>query len=286
MATQSFQRQLQQTNAPFNATITTGFLYEASNKFYIPFTFDNFSAPDLTVTVNAVAGATKLVAVTPGALDEIRVGDVVNSLSSGTLTTKATFTRSCYCPRGQSYVIYPHTFTSSTLTVQAGDVVTSATANVVPSSTVVDKIDYATRRIFLSNPIGTAGDVTDTLTFAPPIRVTAVRLSTAATNPNEIDIDSTVGTGANGVIATIKNGAREAVSHIFRVEPLNSTASGKAEYSVGVAMMTGKEVKGSANGLNNIDATTVGYVNLGVASFDGDVFLTNARLPRPTSVTP
>ena len=163
MATQSFQRQLQQTNAPFNGSITTGFLFEDDNKFYIPFTFDNFTAPNMEVTVNAVAGATKLVATTPGALDNIRVGDIVNSLSSGTVTAKATFTRSCYCPRGQSYVIYPHTFTSSTLNVQAGDVVTSATANVVPSSTVVDKIDYSTRRIFLSNPIGTAGDVTDTV---------------------------------------------------------------------------------------------------------------------------
>lgn len=285
MATQTFQRQLQQIIAAYAGEVTTGFLYEAGNKFYIPFTYDNFSTPDLSPVVNCTTGQSRLNATVAGSLDTVRVGDIVSALSgSGALTAKATIDRDCYAPKGQKYVVYPSTFTAGTLGVKAGDAVTGATASVIPSNTVVDKIDYDTFRIFLNNAIGSAGDVVDTLTFAPPARVTAVRTSTATSNANQVDIDTTIATGASGVTATIKNGAKEAVSHVLRIEPLDNTTGSKVGYTVSVSVLNGDDVKGSANGLNNIDVETLTYTTVGTYNFDGDAFLVKARLPRPTTV--
>lgn len=285
MAVQTFQRQLQQILASYAGTVTTGFLYEAGNKFYIPITYDNFTTPDLTPSVNATVGQSKLVASTAGAFDNVRIGDIVESLSGGgALTALTTVTHSCYAPEGQMYVVYPSDLTSVTLNVQAGDAVTSLTADVVPASTVVDKIDYNTRRIFLSNAVGVAGDVIDDLTFAAPARVTSVRPSTSATNANEIDIDTTVSTGGSGLTATIVNGAREAVSHVVRLEPISNTTGSKVTYTASVSVLTGTEVKGAANGLNNINVENLNYTTVGSYSFDGDSFLINARLPRPASI--
>lgn len=284
MATQTFQRQLAQIITAYAGDIDTGYIHEADNKFYIPFTFNNFTSPDLTPTVNATTSQSKLTATVAGGFDNVRVGDILVSLSgAGAITAKATFDRTCYCPRGLNYVVYPHTFTSSTLNVQAGDAVTSATTNVLPAGVFVDKIDYATRRIFLTDVVGTAGDAVDALTFAPPVRVTAVRTSTALANANQIDIDSTISTGGTGLTATISNGAREAVSHVLRVEPLSNTTGSKATYTVSVSTLTGLGVIGSANGLNNIDVTTLSYSTAGTYSFDADEFLVKARLPRPTT---
>lgn len=285
MATQTFQRQLQQIIAAYAGTVETGYIYEAGNKFYIPFLYTGFSTPDLTPTVNATATQTRLNAATPGAFDNIRVGDIVSGLSgAGALTAKATVVRNCYGAKTTDYVVYPSNLTPATLGVSAGDAVTSATTNVVAANTIVEKIDYATFRIFLSNPIGSAGDVVDALTFTPPVRVTAVRKSTATSNANQIDIDTTVATGGSGLTATIKNGAKEAVSHVIRIEPLNSTTNSKVNYSVGVSILNGENVRGSANGLNNVDVEALAYINVGSYSFDADEFLVKARLPRPTTV--
>lgn len=285
MATQTFQRQLQQIITAYAGDIDTGYIHEEANKFYIPFTFNNFTSPDLTPTVNATTSQTKLTAATAGGFDNVRVGDVLVSLSgSGALTTKATFDRTCYCPRGQKYVVYPHTFTSETLNVQAGDAVTSATTNVLGAGITVDKIDYASRRIFLSAAVGTAGDAVDVLTFAPPVRVTAVRTSTALTNANQIDIDSTIATGGSGLTATIQNGAKEAVSHVVRIEPINNSTGSKVTYTVSVSILSGTDVIGAPNGLNNINVTTLAYSTVGTYNFDADEFLVKARLPRPATV--
>lgn len=285
MATQNFQRRLEQILSGYAGKVAPGFIHETGNVFYIPFTYDDFVAPDITADINCVTSQTKLTAVTAGGFDNIREGDVLSSLGgSAVFAAKATIDRSCYAPKGQYYVVYPSTFNSGTLGVKAGDAVTSATANVVPSNTVVDKIDYSTNRIYLDKVIGAAGDVIDVLTFTPPVRVTAVRKSTATANANQVDIDSTITTGANGVVATFKNGAREAVSHVLRLEPLNNTTGSKVSYALSVAILDGSDVKGSANGLNNVDVTALSYTALQGYSFDGDNFLIAARLPRPTSV--
>jgi hypothetical protein len=284
MAIQSFQRPLVTQASIFDATVTPGFITEDNaDKFYLPIMYDNFTIPNLTPVVNTTTGQARLNAVTAGDFDNVRVGDIVSSLSAGALTAKATIDRSCYAVKGQFYVVYPVTFTSSTLGVKVGDAVTGATANVIPANTVVDKIDYATRRIFLSNAVGTAGDIIDVLTFTPPVRVTAVRPSTATTNANQIDIDSTIATGANGATATIKGGAREAISHVLRIEPVDTTVGSRVAYQISVSILAGTAVVGSASGNSDIDFTTLAYVTVGTYNFDADVFLLAARLPRPVS---
>jgi hypothetical protein len=284
MATQSFLRQLSVVNATLAADIDLGFLSEGSNRYYLPFTFNNFTSPSIVVSTTSVTSQSKLTATTAAGFDGIRVGDVVSGLSgSGAFTAPATIDRTCFCPKGLNYVVYPDTFTSSTLGLYAGDPITSATNNVIASNTVIDKIDYATRRIFLSANVGSAGNVIDVLTVAPRVRVTAVRLSTATLNPNEVDLNTTVSTGGTALNATFVNGAREAVHSVLRFEPISNTTGARVQYTVSVATPDGLGVKGSPEGLNGLDVATLAYTPVGTYTFDADTFMINARLPRPTS---
>jgi hypothetical protein len=129
--------------------------------------------------------------------------------------------------------------------------------------------------------VGTAGTGAQDIIFTPPVRVTAVRDSKATANANQVDISVAVSTGsATAKDVVFAGGAREAVSHVIRLEPLNNTTGSKANYAVGVAVLDGKEVKGAANGLNNIDVTALTYTSVGTYNFDADSFLSLARNPR------
>lgn len=279
MATQTIKRALQTVTADFAGIITPGFVTEVADKFYLPIGFDDFVAPNQVITTtNAVSAATKLVNTAVGKFNDVRVGDQVVSLSAGTLTAKADITRTCNTFTGLKKVVYASTFTSSTIGVKAGDPVTGTG---IPANTVVDRIDYAQRTIYLDKNATADGSVV--LTFSPPVRVTAVRKSTATANANEIDIDSTVATAGTSVSVTIKPGAREAVTAVLRIEPVSNTTGARANYNVSVSVLDGLEVKGSDSGFNGLDFTTLNYINLGSYGFDADAFLVTARIPRPTA---
>jgi hypothetical protein len=274
----AFQRKLQSVVSEFDGVISAGYVAEAAGKFYLPLTFDDFSAPDISVSgVTLSNGATKLVG-SAGAFDNIRVGDIVASTSTGGITAKSAVTRTVYTVKGQKYVVYADTFNSSTIGVKAGDAVSG---DGVAANSVVDRIDYDTRRIFLDKNL-TASAVAD-LDFTPPTRVTAVRKSTATVNPNEVDIDSTVSSAGASSTVVFNNGAKEAVFAVLRLEPVDNETGSKLLINAAVAYLDGKLVQGSANGLNGIDVTALTYIGLTSLSVDGDLFITNARVPSPTT---
>lgn len=277
MATQTLKRQLEQIVATYSGTISLRPPVEITNKFYIPLLFDDFAAPDLTITgVAGTTGAATKLTAGAGKFDNVRVGDIIKAVGTGTITAPSTFTRTCNLFQGLPYIVYAHTFNSSTLGVKVGDVVTSTSAG---SGAVVDRIDYVNRRIFLTaNSTATASE---TVTFAPPTRVTAVRTSTATSNPNEIDIDGSVTATVSGN-ATIQIGARDAISAVLRVEPVDNTTGARASYAVGVALLDGKSVIGDASGINGLTLETLSYSSVGSFNYDADGFLVNARLPKPT----
>lgn len=282
MATVSFQRPLAVSTAATTADLDTGFIIEDTSKYYLPLTFNNFAAPNIVSTgITAVTGETKISCVAPltgvaGQLDNIRVGDiVVSGTGAFALTAKSTFTRTCSTFQGMPFIIYAHTFTSSTLNVKAGDAITGTG---IPASTFVDKIDYATRRIFLTaNATATGSDV---MTFQPPVRVTAVRKSTATAFPNEIDIDSTIGTGATGVSVTFQVGLTEAAHNILKIEPISNTTGSRVSFSVSVSPTLPETLVPGNSGISDSSVTTLNYITVGTFGVDADAFFTKARLPQ------
>lgn len=283
MASISFKRQLQTILSTYNATIVSGVVKETAGKFYLPFSFDTFSAPDITVEgVTVTSGATKLVGP-DGAFDDIRVGDEVGAPSTGSLTAKSDITvDECFTFNGLPFVMYPSTVNLATAGVKAGDAVAGGG---IPVSTKVDKIDYDNRTIYLTNACTESAIQSgeDILTFTPPIRVTAVRTSEATSNANEVDIDTTVATTGAAADVDFTPGANEAVAMVLRVEPLSNSTGGRLNATVGVAYIDGTLIRGSATGYSNLDFTALNYITLGTMGIDGDDFLVKARVPRPTS---
>lgn len=280
MATQVIKRPKLNTGIDYTFTLSAGWLTEQNNLFYLPLTFDNFSAPNLTKeATDGASAANTITAGTAGDFDDLRPGDEITASSVGTFTTPSTFTRDCVVVGNSKMVIYPNTFTASNLNVHAGDAV-SGTG--IGASAKVDKIDYSRRIIYLDVD-NTADGAGITLTFAPPVRITAVRLSTATSNANQIDINTTIDDAIVDGDLTIKNGAREAVYAVLRTQDVDNTTGSRANTNIGVAYLDGKEVKGSASGLNGIDVTALNYVAVGTIGFDADAFLTNARVPKVNS---
>lgn len=280
MANISIKRQLQSITADFNGTVETGFLYESAGKFYLPLTLDDFSAPDITLT--AVAGAlnaTKLTSAVVGKFDNIREGDIVTSTSVGALTPPADTVRNCYTVKDLKYIVYADTFNASNLNVQAGDAVTGTG---IGTNAVVDKIDYPTRRIFLS-VASTASAAVD-VTFEHPVRVTAVRTSKATANANQVDIDGTVSTAIVNSSVVFTPGAREAVMGVLQLQPVSNSTGSRLSYNAFISILDGTKVIGAANGLNNIDVASLNYVSIGTFGIELDRFLLTARVPSPTSV--
>jgi hypothetical protein len=276
----SVKRKLQITEATFNYNLAEGMIVEeATDFYYIPLAVSSFAPDDLSITnVDSVTSNTKLTSLVSGKFDKVRVGDVIKTLSAGVVAAKATFNRDCFVPTGLKYVIYPSTYDNTTLAVQSGDAVTGTG---IPASTHVVSIDYTNRRIILNNAATATG--INTLVFAPPIRVTAVRPSTATGFANEIDIDSTVTTGASGATLTVGIGAKQAVFQVIRLTPVGSSTDGKLSVTVSASILDGKEVKGSIAGLNGIDFSDLSYFTVGTYAFDLDAFLETARLTRPLS---
>lgn len=279
MATSVFKRLLASSSVPYTATLAANMITEINGNFYIPISFDDFDSDLITVNqVNGAANAFTLSTNVVGAFDNIRVGDFIDTVSSGSLADPATITRSCFTAKGLKYIIYPDTYTPSTLSVRAGDQVTGTN---IPDNTFVDKIDYNTRQIFITN--AATDSSVETLTFAPKIRVIAVRKSTANSGANQIDLNTTVQTAINNATVTIKGGANEAVCLVLKLKPVNTDTT-KSRFRVEVSYQSGYDVRGSASGYNDLDFANLSYVLAADINFDADTFLLNARVSRPTSL--
>jgi hypothetical protein len=261
-----------------------GFLTEDSTNEYLPITITQFSIPTFTIpNVPLVLSATTLTGVS-GAFDNVRVGDIIQSVSTGAITAKSLVARTgFFLPSGSKFVVYPESYNSSTLGVKAGDAVTvTASGTGIPVNSVVTRIDHASRTIYINNAITGASKIAD-LDFTPPTRVTAVRTSTATLNPNQIDFDSAVGTANASSTLTILPGAREAVFAALRLTPVSNSSAGQLNVNVAFATLPGSGVVGSANGLNNIDPTVLSYSTVGTIPVQLSKFLLDARVPAPTT---
>jgi hypothetical protein len=248
---------------------------------YFPITIEAAQA-DITASVIPVATQSRLNAVVAGAFDKVRVGDFLDSVATGSLTAKAAVTVSdAYLASGLKEISYDETFNSANLGVKSGDVITVAAAGTgIPSNTIVTKIDYANRKIYVDKVL-TETKIANVTVPAPRIRVTAVRKSTAVTNANQIDFDSTVATTGVAGDVTIAGGAVDAVFTVFRFTPIDSTVDAKATLSISSARLDGTQVVGSTEGFNGLDYTALNYNNNGQYQTDLDTFRTLAGVAAP-----
>jgi hypothetical protein len=274
MSTVTFKRALQTLTSTYTASVITGIITETAGKFYLPISLDSFDAPDISIDGCTLTSTQTKISGTTGAFDNVRVGDVVTSTSTGTLTAKSTVTiNACYVVKLLSYIIYPDTADISG--IKAGDAVTGTG---IGADCLVDKIDTVNRIIYLTVANTAAG--ANNITFTPPVRVTAVRKSTATANANQIDIDTTVATTGAASTVVITPGAGEAVIAVLKIEPLSNTTGGKLNINIAVSYGDGADVKGSTTGYSDLTFSTLSYSSLSTFGIDADTFLVDARLPR------
>lgn len=281
MSNISIIRPLQTTTASFVGDIGAGSVVEIGDANYVPLFFENFNPPDISITNITLTANATTISGTVGKFDNVRPGDIVSTTSVGAFDAKpAVAVNNVYTVSGKNFVIYPETYTSTNLGVQAGDAILGTG---IPASTFVERIDHSTRQIFITNACTASGVQTD-IEVQPPIRVTAVRTSSAGTNANQIDIDSTVSVGGTDATLTITPGASLAVFAVLRFVPIDNTINSIARLDIGVSYISGNSVVGSADGLHGLEFTTLPYSGAGSFQFDADTFLTAARLPRPANV--
>lgn len=248
---------------------------------YIPITIALAQA-DITASVIPIATQSKLKAEVAGAFDNVRVGDFITAVATGSLTAKSNVSvTNAYLASGLKEITYDETYNSTNLGVKSGDAITVASAGTgIPANTIVTKIDYTNRKIYVDKAL------TETklanLTITPKIRVTAVRKSTATANANEIDFDSTVATTGVAGNVTIKGGAVDGVFTVIRVTPVDSLTNAKATLSIASATLNGSEVKGSTEGFNGLVYDTLTYSNIGQYQTDLDTYRTLAGVAAPT----
>ncbi|MGL5923679.1 hypothetical protein [Chroococcidiopsis sp.] len=260
--------------------VSMGVPTASGSDYYVPMVVnDSAAVPIGSPNAIAVGGQSKLKASTAGAFDTVRVGDVVSELSTGSLTVKPSVVlQDCYLASGTKIISYPDSPTSRILDIRAGDAVLASAD--VDADTVVDRIDYAARTIYLSKPLLAGTPAIKNVTIKPVVRVTAVRLSTATADANEIDIDTTVATGAAQTAVTIVSGVREAVMGILRIQPLSNTTGSRLTVGVGVATPSGKLLIADVTGGSGLNPATQNYVSIGTFGIDADTWLTDIRVPR------
>jgi hypothetical protein len=248
---------------------------------YIPITIALAQA-DITASVIPIATQSKLKAEVAGAFDGVRVGDFITAVATGSLTAKSNVTvADAYLASGLKEITFDETYDNTNLGVKSGDAITVASAGTgIPSNTIVTKVDYVNRKIYVDKAL-TESKVAD-LTITPKIRVTAVRKSTATSNPNEIDFDSTVATTGVAGNVTIKGGAVDGVFTVLRVTPVDSLTNAKAVISIASASLSGADVKGSTEGFNGLVYDTLTYSNIGRYETDLDTYRTLAGVAAPT----
>ena len=248
---------------------------------YIPITIALAQA-DITASVIPIATESKLRAVVAGAFDNVRVGDFITAVATGSLTAKSNVAvNNVYLASGLKEITYDENYNSTNLGVKSGDAITVASAGTgIPANTIVTKVDYVARKIYINNAL-TESKVAS-VSVTPKIRVTAVRKSTATANANEIDFDSTVATTGVAGDVTIKGGAVDGVYTVIRVQPLDNALNAKAVVSIACATLDGSEVKGSTEGFNGLVYDTLTYSNIGQYQTDLDSYRTKAGVAAPT----
>jgi hypothetical protein len=277
MSTVTFKRALQTLTSTYTASVIAGIISETAGKIYLPLSFDSFDAPDISIDGCTLTSTQTKISGAAGAFDNVRVGDIVTSTSTGTLTAKSAVTiNTCYVAKLLPYIIYPDTADISG--IKAGDAVTGTG---IGADCLVDKIDTVSRIIYLTVANTAAG--ANNITFTPPVRVTAVRPSTALSNANQIDIDTTIATSGAASTIVITPGAGEAIFAVLRVEPLSNSTGGRLNVALSVYYGDGADVKGSTTGYSELTFSTLSYSSLSTFGIDADTFLVDARLPRPTS---
>jgi hypothetical protein len=248
---------------------------------YIPITIALAQA-DITASVIPIATESKLRAVVAGAFDNVRVGDFITAVATGSLTAKSNVAvNNVYLASGLKEITYDENYNSTNLGVKSGDAITVASAGTgIPANTIVTKIDYVARKIYIDKAL-TESKVAS-VSVTPKIRVTAVRKSTATANANEIDFDSTVATTGVAGNVTIKGGAVDGVFTILKVTPVDSLTSAKAVITIDTVSLNGSEVKGSVEGFNGLVYDTLTYNNIGRYETDLDTYRTLAGVAAPT----
>jgi len=250
---------------------------------YIPITIALAQA-DITASVIPIATQSKLKAEVAGAFDGVRVGDFITAVATGSLTAKSNVTvADAYLASGLKEITFDETYNSTNLGVKSGDAITVASAGTgIPASTIVTKIDYVARKIYVDKTL-TESKIAD-LTITPKIRVTAVRKSTATSNPNEVDFDSTVATTGVAGNVTIKGGAIDGVFTVLKVTPVDSLTTAKAVITIDTTALNGSQVKGSTEGFNGLVYDSLTYNNIGRYETDLDTYRTLAGVAAPTGV--
>lgn len=277
MATSLLKRALGLTTEDLSITVNYGRVQELGDAFYLPITIDGLSIPDISVTnCSGTTGQAVLTTLTAGGFDKLRVGDVVKTFSgTGDVGSSTSTIADTMVPQGLNYIVYPHTLNSGTLPCKAGDAV-SGTG--IASGATIDKIDYASRTIFLTANNTASGSVTVTIT--KPARIIEVRKSTEATNPNQVTLDRNLVGAASTETVVFGAGISEAVFAVLKINPLDNTSSSRLSLALGINYPSGLEVKGTNSGLGAVAYNTLGYTGLEGLSVDVDSFLTDARIPR------
>ena len=279
----AFKRNLLNTQTDASGNLGTNPASVIGDNQYVPITLA------LTQTQRSITGCTltntqsKIVG-TSGAFDKVRVGDFLTSVSTGSLTAKSAVTiTSAYILSGLKEIVFPETYDSSTLGAKAGDAITVASSGTgIPANTVITKIDYANRKIYLNNACTESG--VKNLTVTPKIRVTAVRKSTAVSNANEIDFDSTCASSGSNSTLVVDGGATDGVVTVLKITPVDSTTNGNGSIAISAATLDGSLVLGTPAGLNNLgDLSLLNYAALGAYTTNFDKFLVTAGVDSPTS---
>jgi hypothetical protein len=262
-------------------TLSTNPVQVIGDAQYVPVTIDLAQA-DITASVIPIATQSKLKAEVAGAFDNVRVGDFITAVATGSLTAKSNVSvTNAYLASGLKEITYDETYNSTNLGVKSGDAITVAAAGTgIPSNTIVTKIDYAARKIYVDKAL--TETKLATLSITPKIRVTAVRKSTATANANEVDFDSTVATTGVAGNVTIKGGAIDGVFTVLRLLPLDNEVNSKAALSISTATLDGSQVKGSTEGYNGLAYDTLNYSNIGQYQTDLDSYRTKAGVAAPT----
>ena len=277
MATAIVKRPLQVTEENTTVNLSYGTVQELGDAYYLPLTVDNVTVPDIVVAdVSGANGATILTTTTVGGFDTVRVGDEIKSFAGSATFVAATpiTLADTYTVEGLKELKYDFAYESGT-GVKAGDVVTGTG---IGAGAIVDKIDPASRTIYLT--VANTASAVVSVTFTPPVRVTAVRRSTEATNPNQITVDRAVDVAAVDDTVTIASGVREAVYAVLKLNPKDNTTGSTLNLDLGVNYPNASQIAATANGLGVSAVETLGYTGLQGIGFNVDTFLTNLRVPR------
>lgn len=274
MSVLTFERKKLDVTNTYTATVTVGAVARQANDFYLPVTIDGFTTPDVVLASASIAGTSgqnKITSTTPDYFKAVYVGDIVSTTTDFVAGPSAPVLTDIALNALSNVFVYPSTFTSITLPLAAGDTVTSTS---LPVNTVVDKIDYANRIVYLSNPSPVT--IIENVTVIKPLRVTAKNLTNTEITVSR-NLSAVAGSGGP---LTVKRGAQEALLGLLKIAPVGSTTSGTVSLQVGAYKNQGDKVDYSANGSGYSAPEELNYVSLGSVSIDADAFLEAAGIAR------